>query len=100
VFVDSAAALAKEPSPIAFASAKPTELAITMADNGIDVFDPDSPVTVQLAGSADSAPHAVAGPRVGVSQAADRAWRFWGPGRLEVSAYRRSPRASRPGGSD
>lgn len=88
-----ATALARGPGNLAAA------LAITMADNGIDVFDPDSPVTVQLAGSTD-ARHAVAGPRVGVSQAADRAWRLWVPGRLEVSDYRRSPRASRPGGSD
>ncbi len=40
------------------------------------------------------------GPRVGVSQAADRAWRFWLAGRPEVSLYRRSPRAPAPGLSD
>ena len=39
-------------------------------------------------------------PRVGVSQAADRPWRFWLAGRPEVSAYRRSPRAPAPGDSD
>lgn len=89
-----ATALARGPGNLCAA------LAITMADNGIDVFDPDSPVTVRLADSADSAAHAAAGPRVGVSRAADRAWRLWVPDRLEVSAYRRSPRASRPGGSD
>lgn len=71
-------------------------LAISMDDNGLDLFDPRSAVTLQLGEScADSA-----GPRVGVSRAADRAWRFWVPGRPEVSAYRRSPRAPRPGGSD
>lgn len=75
-------------------------LAITMADNGVDVFDPASPVTVQLADPADGAPEFAAGPRVGVSQAADRAWRLWVPGRFEVSSYRRSPRALRPGASD
>jgi DNA-3-methyladenine glycosylase len=67
-----------------------------MDDNGIDLFDPDSPVTLEL-----NAPlTAVAGPRVGVSQAADRPWRLWLAGRPEVSAYRRSPRAPAPGESD
>lgn len=33
------------------------------------------------------------GPRVGVSRAADLAWRWWVPGDPSVSAYRRSPRA-------
>lgn len=33
------------------------------------------------------------GPRVGVSRAADVAWRFWIDGEPSVSAYRRSPRA-------
>ncbi|HLT61720.1 MAG TPA: DNA-3-methyladenine glycosylase [Microlunatus sp.] len=33
------------------------------------------------------------GPRVGVSVAADRPWRFWIAGDPYVSAYRRSPRA-------
>ena len=39
------------------------------------------------------------GPRVGVSQAADRLWRWWITGALSVSAYRRSPRAPRSAGS-
>lgn len=71
-------------------------LGIVMEDNGVDVFDPASPVTLRLgAGGSESA-----GPRVGVSQAADRPWRFWLTGRAEVSAYRRSPRAPEPGASD
>ncbi|WP_328357075.1 DNA-3-methyladenine glycosylase [Mycobacterium sp. NBC_00419] len=71
-------------------------LAVEMGDNGVDVFDTASPVTVQLGDpGADSC-----GPRVGVSRAADRAWRFWLTGRPEVSAYRRSPRAPMPGASD
>lgn len=69
---------------------------ITMADNGIDVFDNRSPIRLTL----NDAPVATAGPRVGVSQAADRPWRLWLPGRAEVSAYRRSPRAPTPGASD
>jgi DNA-3-methyladenine glycosylase len=69
---------------------------ITMADNGIDLFDADSPVRLEL----NDAVEATYGPRVGVSQAADRPWRLWLPGRSEVSAYRRSPRAPAPGASD
>lgn len=71
-------------------------IGITMADNGIDLFDADSPIRLELH-------HTVAattGPRVGVSQAADRPWRLWMPERPEVSAYRRSPRAPAPGASD
>jgi DNA-3-methyladenine glycosylase len=71
-------------------------LGITMADNGIDVFDRKSPVTLTL----NEVHGAVSGPRVGISQAADRPWRLWLAGRPEVSAYRRSPRAPAPGGSD
>jgi DNA-3-methyladenine glycosylase len=71
-------------------------LGITMADNGLDLFDPASPVTLALNGTHG----AVSGPRVGVSQAADRPWRLWLAGRPEVSAYRRSPRAPAPGASD
>jgi DNA-3-methyladenine glycosylase len=71
-------------------------LGITMADNGVDVFDIKSPVRLAL-----NEPHgAVAGPRVGISHAADRPWRLWLAGRPEVSAYRRSPRAPAPGASD
>ena len=70
-------------------------LGIMMADNGIDLFDPDSPLTLTL----NEGHGAVSGPRVGVSQAADRPWRLWLAGRPEVSAYRRSPRAPAPGAS-
>jgi DNA-3-methyladenine glycosylase len=71
-------------------------LGISMDDNGIDLFDPTGPVTLRL----NEANGAVSGPRVGVSQAADRPWRLWLAGRPEVSAYRRSPRAPAPGASD
>ena len=71
-------------------------LGITMDDNGIDLFDGRSPVGLVL-----GAPRAVlSGPRVGVSKAADRPWRFWLPQSPEVSSYRRSPRAPAPGDSD
>jgi DNA-3-methyladenine glycosylase len=84
------AALARGPGNLCSA------LGITMSDNGIDLFDPESPVTLTL----NAVDGAVAGPRVGVSQAADRPWRLWLAGRPEVSAYRRSPRAPAPGASD
>jgi DNA-3-methyladenine glycosylase len=71
-------------------------LGIARSDNEIDLFNPASPVTLTL----NEAPGAVAGPRVGVSKAADRPWRLWLAGRPEVSAYRRSPRAPAPGASD
>ena len=71
-------------------------LGITMDDNGIDLFDAKSPVRVMLNEEHDG----IEGPRVGVSKAADRPWRFWLAGRPEVSLYRRSPRAPAPGKSD
>jgi DNA-3-methyladenine glycosylase len=71
-------------------------LAITMDHYGTDLFHPSSPVRLQLG----DALAAFNGPRVGVSQAADRAWRFWLADHPEVSAYRRSPRAPAPGASD
>jgi DNA-3-methyladenine glycosylase len=84
------AALARGPGNLCSA------LGITMDDNGIDLFDPNSPIRLMLG---EEHP-ATAGPRVGVSTAADRPWRFWLAGRPEVSLYRRSPRAPAPGDSD
>lgn len=71
-------------------------LGITMDDNGIDLFDSSSPVRLTLGDEHVG----VDGPRVGVSKAADRPWRFWLAGRPEVSLYRRSPRAPALGESD
>jgi DNA-3-methyladenine glycosylase len=71
-------------------------LGITMDHYGADLFDPSSPVRLQLGRAAVAA----SGPRVGVSQAADRPWRFWLAARPEVSAYRRSPRAPAPGAGE
>lgn len=85
-----ASALARGPGNLCSA------LRITMDDNGIDLFDESSPVRLELS----PAQRVVDGPRVGVSKAADRPWRFWLPGRPEVSAFRRSPRAPAPGESD
>lgn len=72
-------------------------LGITMGDNGIDLFADDGPVQLTLARGASGI---LSGPRVGVSTAADRPWRFWLADRPEVSAYRRSPRAPASGASD
>ena len=65
-------------------------LGFTLADGGADVFGA-GPVRLVL----DAYPVAeiAAGPRVGVSVAADRAWRFWVSGDPYVSDYKRSPRA-------
>ncbi|ULE32543.1 DNA-3-methyladenine glycosylase [Mycobacterium sp. IDR2000157661] len=71
-------------------------LGITMDDNGLDLFDSAGPIELML-GERQPAEE---GPRVGVSKAADRPWRFWLAGRPEVSVYRRSPRAPVPGASD
>ncbi len=92
------AALARGPGNLCSA------LGITMADNGIDLFDAGSPIRLELgrAEAASSGPKVGVsrGARVGVSRAADRPWRLWITGRPEVSAYRRSPRAPAPGESD
>lgn len=84
------AALARGPGNLCSA------LGIAMDDNGIDLFDPESPVRLTLG----PARPVVAGPRVGVSKAADRPWRLWLPDRPEVSSYRRSPRAPVPGSGE
>lgn len=65
-------------------------LGLTLDDNGLDVFAPDARVSVTLS---DVKSQVATGPRVGISVAADRPWRLWIPGRIGVSAYRRSPRA-------
>ncbi|MFD7010692.1 DNA-3-methyladenine glycosylase [Rhodococcus jostii] len=62
---------------------------VTLAENGAALFESDSPVRLEVAESDGW----VSGPRVGVSTAADRPWRFWIPESPAVSAYRRSPRA-------
>ncbi|TIC85908.1 DNA-3-methyladenine glycosylase [Nocardioides sp. GY 10113] len=79
-------------------------LAITLADKGTDLLAP--PAGRELAEPEAEAPRlgpavdhglpVAAGPRVGVSRAADVPWRFWLEGDPTVSAYRRSPRAPAP----
>ncbi len=86
----SPSALARGPGNLCSA------LGITMEDNGVDLLGPRSPIRL----APQRAQGGMAGPRVGVSKAADRPWRLWLDGYPEVSAYRRSPRAPAPGDSD
>ena len=64
-------------------------LGITGDDRGTALLEPGG---VSL-GPEVEAPDVSAGPRVGVSKAADVPWRLWITGDPTVSAYRRSPRA-------
>jgi DNA-3-methyladenine glycosylase len=66
-------------------------LGITMDDLGADLLDPAG---VHLGPEVTSPGDVQAGPRVGVSRAADVPWRFWLAGEPSVSAYRRSPLAT------
>ena len=67
-------------------------LAITGADNGVDLFSDDSPVRLSPPATLDETPAAElvihSGPRVGVAAEAERPWRFWLAGEPSVSAYR------------
>ncbi len=66
-------------------------LGIHGGHGGTDLLDPASPV--RLLPAQGVRPEPARGPRVGVSRAADVAWRFWLPDEPSVSAYARSPRA-------
>ncbi|WP_246011345.1 DNA-3-methyladenine glycosylase [Nocardia mexicana] len=83
------AALARGPGNLGSA------LGITLADYGTHLFDPKSPIRLELGPEIAAAGAIGAGPRVGVSLAADRPWRLWLQDSAAVSAYRRSPRAPR-----
>ncbi|WP_375003422.1 DNA-3-methyladenine glycosylase [Aeromicrobium sp. CTD01-1L150] len=65
-------------------------LGLTMTDLGTDLLG-EGPV--RLGPAPAVTPPVSAGPRVGVSQEADRPWRLWVADDPTVSAYRRSPRA-------
>lgn len=77
-------ALARGPGN--FASA----LGLSLADLGANLASMSG---VHLGSLLAMPPPISAGPRVGVSKAADVPWRFWITGDPTVSAYRRSPRA-------
>jgi DNA-3-methyladenine glycosylase len=76
-------------------------LAITRAQNGADLCDPASPLRLipgtdrAATGLATAKPVISAGPRVGVTAAAEVAWRFWLAGDPTVSAYRLHKRRAR-----
>ncbi|MFC3965748.1 DNA-3-methyladenine glycosylase [Nocardia jiangsuensis] len=80
------AALARGPGNLGSA------LGLSLADYGTDLTDPATSIRLELGPPLPDAAVA-AGPRVGVSLAADVPWRFWLPDSPAVSAYRRSPRA-------
>jgi DNA-3-methyladenine glycosylase len=65
-------------------------LGITLSDLGSYLLDPEG---VRLGPEITQDFEIAAGPRVGVSKAADVPWRFWIAGDRTVSAYKRSPRA-------
>ncbi len=65
-------------------------LGLSLGDLGTDLLGGGD---VRLGAPPSVAPQISAGPRVGVSKAADVPWRFWITGDPTVSAYRRSPRA-------
>lgn len=78
-------ALARGPGNLA------RSLGLSLDDLGTDLLGDDG---VRLGDPPVVPPEISAGPRVGVSKAADLPWRFWVTGDRTVSAYRRSPRAS------
>ncbi|MGH3932522.1 MAG: DNA-3-methyladenine glycosylase [Pseudonocardiaceae bacterium] len=64
-----------------------TLLGLGREHNGLDLTDPTSPVRL-LPGEPVLAERVRSGPRVGVTSAQDRHWRFWVHGSPAVSAYR------------
>jgi len=63
-------------------------LGIDRAQNGLDAVDPLSPLQIRAASPGGQPVQISQGPRVGVSSAADRPWRFWVTGDPTVSVYR------------
>jgi DNA-3-methyladenine glycosylase len=73
-------------------------LGIDRALDGADACAPESPLGIGPAAAEATAPHDIrTGPRVGISQATDRPWRYWLAGDNHVSIFRPSkPRSPRP----
>jgi len=68
-------------------------LGLTGAHDGADLLDPAGPVRLSPGAPAGGPVHS--GPRVGLSRAAERPWRFWLGGEPTVSAYRPAARPRR-----
>ncbi len=62
-----------------------TALGLTGADHGTDLAEPSARIRLRPGGGV---PQVGSGPRVGVSTATGRPWRFWVPGATSVSPYR------------
>jgi DNA-3-methyladenine glycosylase len=80
--------LARGPARLASA------LGLDATTNGVDLLDRDSAVRLESL-PARLAPTVLTGPRVGISAATERPWRFWLPGEPTVSAYRPGTRRTR-----
>lgn len=73
-----------------------TCLALGRDQNGVDLCDPTA--TVRLESLPEVMGAFATGPRVGISAATERPWRFWTPGELSVSPFRST--AARPTAPD
>jgi len=70
-------------------------LGVDRAQNGLDAVDPSSPLRIR-AGAAGGPVEISQGPRVGISVATERPWRFWLTGDPTVSVYRPHVPRTRP----
>ncbi len=73
-----------------------TCLGLDRGANGLDLCDPASPVRLESM-PRRRPPGVVAGPRVGISTATVRPWRFWRADDPTVSAFKAGGRRRRPG---
>ncbi|HXU23123.1 MAG TPA: DNA-3-methyladenine glycosylase, partial [Tepidiformaceae bacterium] len=64
-----------------------TALGLGVATNGVDLCDDASPVRLESMPARQSR-GVLAGPRVGISVAVERPWRFWLDGESSVSQFK------------
>lgn len=69
-----------------------TLLGLTGADSGADLCRPGRPVELRWGDPVTVA----SGPRVGITRAVERPWRFWQPGSASVTAFRAGARRRVP----